>query len=78
MKPRRTFSRLLPIFATLVWPTPLEAAQYRTGDVEIEQELSRPYAYVSSRMEEAGFDHPNPESHRRRQRIQFRRGRLPR
>ncbi len=79
MKPRRTFSRLLPIFATLVWPTQPVAwaqyppgtqgsanlqvvghvprgAQYRTGDVEIEQELSRPYAYVSSRMEEAGFD----------------------
>src|SRR5260370_40852278 len=29
---------------------------YRTGDIEIEQELSRPYAYVASRLDQPGFD----------------------
>src|SRR5713226_2489704 len=28
----------------------------RTGDVEIEQELSRPYAYINTRKDESGFD----------------------
>ena len=34
----------------------LEGSRFRTGDVDIEQELSRPYAYVSTRKDEAGFD----------------------
>src|SRR5947207_15055499 len=29
---------------------------YRTADIEIEQELSRPYAYVSSRLDQPGVD----------------------
>ena len=33
-----------------------EGSKYRTGDVEIEQELSRPYAYVATRKEYTGFD----------------------
>src|SRR5713226_1594079 len=28
----------------------------RTGDVEIEQELSRPYAYINTRKDISGFD----------------------
>ena len=28
----------------------------RTGDVEIEQELSRPYAYINTRKDQSGFD----------------------
>ena len=31
-------------------------AGYRTGDIEVEQELSRPYAYVASRLDQPGFD----------------------
>jgi hypothetical protein len=31
-------------------------ANYRTGDVEVEQELSRPYAYISMRKDVAGVD----------------------
>ena len=34
----------------------LEGSNFRTGDVDIEQELSRPYAYVSTRKDVAGFD----------------------
>src|SRR5262245_4419167 len=34
----------------------LEGSNYRTGDVDIEQELSRPYAYVSTRKDVAGVD----------------------
>src|SRR5439155_26329866 len=30
--------------------------QYRTGDIEVEQELSRPYVYVSRIYTDAGFD----------------------
>jgi hypothetical protein len=33
-----------------------EGSKYRTGDVEIEQELARPYAYVATRKEYTGFD----------------------
>src|SRR5437016_875412 len=31
-------------------------SQVRTGDVEIEQELSRPYVYINTRKDESGFD----------------------
>ncbi len=34
---------------------PLEGKPYTTSDVELEQELSRPYAYVSHNYEGAGF-----------------------
>src|SRR5687768_16548488 len=33
-----------------------QGSNWRTGDVDIEQELSRPYAYVSTRKDYAGFD----------------------
>jgi hypothetical protein len=35
---------------------PLAGARFTHADVELEQELSRPYAYVSHRKEESGFE----------------------
>ena len=34
----------------------MDGSNYRIGDVEIEQELSRPYAYLATRKDYAGFD----------------------
>src|SRR5215470_5898872 len=39
-----------------VWSHVPQGAGFRTGDVDIEQELSRPYAYVSTRKDIAGVD----------------------
>ncbi|MBI4501251.1 MAG: hypothetical protein HY700_08835 [Gemmatimonadetes bacterium] len=33
-----------------------DGSNYRIGDVEVEQELSRPYAYIATRKDYAGFD----------------------
>src|SRR5260370_28851470 len=34
----------------------MDGSNYRIGDLEIEQELSRPYAYLATRKDYAGFD----------------------
>ena len=34
----------------------MDGSNYRIGDVEIEQELSRPYAYLATRKDYSGFD----------------------
>src|SRR3989441_5926169 len=34
----------------------MDGSNYRIGDVEIEQEVSRPYAYLATRKDYAGFD----------------------
>jgi hypothetical protein len=41
---------------TMIAHLPLPGVKYSHADVEVEQELSRPYAYVSHRLDDSGFE----------------------